>query len=166
VDGIKYLLEHERRAFPIVPIDRAPTGFRLRKASGFQLTELDEDPFEVARLGAQQTLQDVAAFRRKHSVYSEIEAPRRLAGFIRDPIENRGRDLMMDLAGTDKHRVELVLMFVEKAELGADDVDVRKREERIQARANENKSEQRDPGIQEPPAKGKIGPAAKRRPQN
>ena len=71
---------------------------------------------------------------------------------------------MMDLAGADKDRVELVLMLVEKAELGADDVDFRKREERVQAGANENKREQRDPAIQETPAKGKTG--AKRRPQN
>ena len=62
---------------------------------------------------------------------------------------------MMDVAGTDKDCVELVLMLLEKAELGADDVDFRKREERVQAGADENKGEQRDPGIQEAPAKGK-----------
>jgi hypothetical protein len=73
---------------------------------------------------------------------------------------------MMDLAGTDKNGVELVLMLVKKAELGADDVDFRKREESVQAGADKNKSEQRDPGIQETPAKGKIGLAAKRRTQN
>jgi hypothetical protein len=89
-----------------------------------------------------------------------------VARFTRDPIENRGRDLMMNLAGTDKYRVELVLMLMEKTELRANDIDFRKREERVQAGADENKREQRDPGIQETPAKGKIGPAAKRRPQN
>jgi hypothetical protein len=165
-DGIECPLEHERCAFPIVPIKRTATGFRLRKAPRFQLIELNEDPLQVARLCAQQTFQDVAAFRRKHSVYSEIKRARRVAGFTRHPIENRGRDLMMDLAGTDKDRVELVLMLMEKTELRADYVDFRKREERVQAGADEKKSEQRDPGIQETPAKGKIGPAAKRRPQN
>lgn len=73
---------------------------------------------------------------------------------------------MMNLAGTDKYRVELVLMLMKKAELRADDVDFRKREERVQAGTDEDKREQRNRGIQETPAKGKIGPAAKRRPQN
>ena len=75
-----------------------------------------------------------------------------MAGFTRDPIENCGRDLMMNLAGTDKYRVELVLMLTEKAELRADDVDFRKREEHVQAGADENKSEQCDSGVQESPA--------------
>ena len=89
-----------------------------------------------------------------------------MAGFIRYPIEDRRRDLMMNVARTDKDCVELVLMLLEKTELGADDVDFRKREERVQAGADENKSEQCDPGIQETPAKGKISPTAKRRTQN
>jgi hypothetical protein len=122
--------------------------------------------FQVARLSAQQTLQDVAAFRRKHSAYSEIEGARRVAGFTRDPIENRGRDLMMNLAGPDKYRVELILMLMEKAELSADHIDFRKKGG---ARSGRHKREQtraarsRHPGN---PGEGKIGPAAKRRPQN
>ena len=65
---------------------------------------------------------------------------------------------MMDAAGTDKDCVEFVPMLLEETELGADDVDFRKRKERVQAGANQNKGEHRDPDIQESPARGKIGP--------
>lgn len=59
---------------------------------------------------------------------------------------------MMNVAGTDKDCVELVLMLPKKAELGADDVDFGKREERVQTGTDENKSEQCDSGVQESPA--------------
>lgn len=65
---------------------------------------------------------------------------------------------MMDVAGADKNCVELVLVLLEKSKLGADDVDFWKREERVQAGADEKKSEQCDPGIQESSASGKTGP--------
>ena len=157
VAAVEDLAEHERRAFPIVPIKRPAAGLRFRNAPGFQLIEFNEDPLQAARLRPQQTLQHIAAFRREHSIYSEIEGARRMARFAHDPIENRRRDLMMDAAGTDKDCVELVPVLLEKTELGTDDVDFRKRKERVQAGADQNKGEHRDPDIQEAPAKGKIG---------
>ena len=51
---------------------------------------------------------------------------------------------MMDVAGTDKDCIELVPVLLEKTEIGTDDVDFRKGEERVQAGAGQDKGERCD----------------------
>jgi hypothetical protein len=65
---------------------------------------------------------------------------------------------MTNPAGPEKDRVKIVPVLPEKSELRADNVNFGKGKECVQARANQNKGEHRDPHTQESPAEGKFGP--------
>src|SRR3954469_6039204 len=91
-------------------------------------------------------LQEITVFRRGQGIDPEIKASRGKTSLGHGSIENRGRDLMTNPAGSDEDRVEVILVVPIESEMATDQIDFGKRKGGVESGAGQDEQEHGNPG--------------------
>jgi hypothetical protein len=108
------------------------------------LSQLEENPFQIRWPALQDLLQNIEVFRWVHSVDAEIKRPGGNAMLAIDLIEELGRYRVIKMAGPDENGIELIFVFDKKAQLGFDVGRNSRRQEGVQRPDRPGKGQQRD----------------------
>ncbi len=78
------------------------------------VSDFDENPLQFSRFCLQDLLENIEIFRRMHPINAEIECVGRETVFACDTVENFRRDRVIEMAGAEEERIELIFVLREE----------------------------------------------------